>query len=197
MILWFGSDGSDRQKAKLWISSPPGAPPREYQPVVFKMNGTFSPVFMRFSPDGRQVVLSMYRSSGGQMWVLPFPDGSGAHGKARRILASQLSSSEAPQASWMPDSRRIVMAHARASRRQLWIADTVKETIEPLTADEVTKNDPSVSPDGKRILFTSQLMNFDLVEIPVSGSDPVRPLLTTNRDETYPAWSPRGSSLPT
>jgi serine/threonine protein kinase len=193
MILWMGSDGSDRQKAKLWISSPPGAALREYQPVVFKMNGSFSPVYMRFSPDGRQVLLSLYRSSGAQMWVLPFPDGP--QGKARRVFASQLGGSAVSPVSWMPDSRHLVMAVSEASRSRLWMADTVKETMEPLTADEGSKTDPSVSPDGKRILFTSQLVNYDLVEIPVSGADTIRPLLTTNRDETYPAWFPAGKQF--
>jgi serine/threonine protein kinase len=193
MILWFGSDHSDQEKAKLWISSPPGAALREYQPVVFKMNGTFSPVYLRFAPDGRQVVLTLFRGSGAQMWLLPFPDA--AQGKARRIFASQLAGAEVPTVGWMPDSRHMVIAFTEASRSRLWMADTVKETMEPLTADEGSKTEPSVSPDGKRILFTSRLVNFDLVEIPVSGGDTLHPLLATNRDETYPAWSPVGKQF--
>lgn len=193
MILWFGSDGSNQEKAKLLVSSPPGAALREYQPVLFKMNGTFSPVYLQFAPDGRQVLLSMFRGSGAQMWLLPFPDS--AQGKPRRVFTSQLAGSEVPVASWMADSRHVVLAFSEFSRSRLWIADTAKETMEPLTADEGRKTQPSISPDGKRVLFTAEYLNFDLVEIPVSGGGTVRPLLTTNRDEMFPAWSPTGKQF--
>jgi Tol biopolymer transport system component len=159
------------------------------------MIGTFSPVYLSFSPDGRQVLLSMFRGSGAQIWLLPFPDGSAAQGKPRRIFASQIAGSDVPSISWLADSRHIVMAFTEGSHSRLWLADTSKETMEPLTADEGRKIQPSVSPDGKRILFTSEMANFDLVEIPLGGGDTVRPLLTTNRDEMFPAWSPVGKQF--
>ena len=192
IVLWYGSDHTDEEKAKLWISSPPGAPIREYQPVAFKSIGTFSPVYLRFSPDGRQVLLSMFRGSGPETWLLPFPDG--AQGKPRHIFASQPASSDVPAPSWMPDSRHVVMSFNEPARIGLWVADTVNETAEPLTADSGRKTKPSVSPDGKRILFSSELINFDLMEIPVNGG-PVRPLLATNRDEMFPVWSPTGKQF--
>jgi serine/threonine protein kinase/Tol biopolymer transport system component len=192
LMLWLGSDGTDEEKAKLWISSPPGAPVREYQPVLFKMIGTFVPVYLQFSPDGRQVLLSMFRGSGAQMWLLPFPDGAST--QPRRILASQIAGADVPSSSWMADSRHLILAFDEAYRSRLWMADTAKETMDPLTADEGRKSQPSVSPDGKQILFTAAFLNFDLVEIPLNG-DPVRPLLVTNRDELFPAWSPAGKQF--
>ncbi len=195
MVLWLGSDGTDEEKAKLWVSSPLGAPAREYQPVLFKMIGTFNPVFLRFSPDGRQVLLSLFSGTGAQMWLLPFPDGQAAQAKPRRIFASELAGSDVPSVGWMADGRHIVMSFGEGASSRLWLADVVKETMEPLTADEGRKIQPSVSPDGKHILFTSEMVNFDLVEIPLSGSEGVRPLITTNRDEMFPAWSPTGKQF--
>ncbi len=196
LVVWYGSDGSDQQKPKLLVSSPPGAPLRPYEPIQFKMNGTFSPVYLRFSPDGRQILLSLYRSrTGGELWLLPFPDGTAARGKPRRILASAMQGAGLPVASWMPDSRHIVMAYATSGRSRLWMADTEKDSLEPITADEGGKGNPAVSPNGKQILFTSGRADYDLVSLAVSGGNAVQPLLATNRGETFPAWSPEGNQF--
>jgi Tol biopolymer transport system component len=74
------------------------------------------------------------------------------------------------------------------------MADTRKDTIEPLTAGETTRWAPAASPDGTRIAFDSSSSNLDIVEIPLAGG-PLRPLLATSRDELFPAWSPKGSTL--
>jgi Tol biopolymer transport system component len=126
--------------------------------------------------------------------VLPFPDGSAAGAKPRRILAATVTGGDVPPVSWMPDSRRMVMGFAAASgaAMQLWMADTRKETMEPLTAGEASRGAPGVSPDGRRIAFDSADANLDIVELPLSGG-PLRPLLATSRNELFPAWSPKGS----
>ena len=56
MVLWYGSDGTKEEKAKILVSSPPGSQPREYQPVLFKGAGTFSPTYLRSSPDGQKIL---------------------------------------------------------------------------------------------------------------------------------------------
>ncbi|HLK68969.1 MAG TPA: protein kinase [Bryobacteraceae bacterium] len=195
LILWLGSDGTDAERAKLWISSPPGAPPREYQPAIFKMAGTFSPVYLAFAPDGGQVLLSLFRGTGPQMWLLPFPDGAAARGKPHRILESKVSGPEVPSVSWLRDSRHVILALSGDAHSRLWLTDIVKETMEPITADEGSKTNPSISPDGKRLLFTSEMVNFDLVEIPLGAGGSPRPLLVTNRDEMFPAWAPSGKQF--
>ncbi|MGH9668135.1 MAG: TolB family protein, partial [Bryobacteraceae bacterium] len=48
--------------------------------------------------------------------------------------------------------------------------------------------------DGRRIAFTASEDDFDLVQVPLDGSE-VRTLLSTTRSEQDPAWSPSGSQL--
>jgi Tol biopolymer transport system component len=88
------------------------------------------------------------------------------------------------------------MAFSSAARpvSQIWMADAVKETLEPLTAGEGERTSPAVSPDGSKIAFDSSASELDIVEVPLAGG-PVRPLLATSRNELFPAWSPKASTF--
>ncbi|HJT88397.1 MAG TPA: protein kinase, partial [Bryobacteraceae bacterium] len=118
------------QKPKLWISSPPGAAPREYEPVVWQENGSTLPVHLRFSPDGRKLAVSRIGNGGPEMWLLAFPGG----GKAKRIFQTELRGSP-PSISWMPDSRHMVLRVSENGTR-LWMGDTETGSLRPLTAGE-------------------------------------------------------------
>ncbi|HUB82359.1 MAG TPA: LpqB family beta-propeller domain-containing protein [Bryobacteraceae bacterium] len=189
IALWLTVGDAEKSEPKVWISSPPGTPPRKYEPVPFELQGSFTPIYMRFSPDGKQILVSMTRGAGPRLWLLPFPSG-----KPRRILTNSLSGGEIPNLNWMPDSRHFVMAFTRSgdSAQQLWMADSRHETFEPLTAGEGERGSPAVSPDGAKIAFNSFDSNLDIVEIPTAGG-PVQPLLATSRSELFPFWSPKGS----
>ena len=192
LVLWLVLGDKDRKEPKLWISSPPGAPPRKYEPVLFEEEGSFSPVFLRFAPDGRKIMLAKLTAMGPELWLLPFPDGAAAAGKARRLFASVLAGAEWPPTfSWMPDSKHLVMSFPSPGhpQPQLWMAHVEDQDLDALTADEGIKVSPTVSPDGKKIAYASAMRNFDIVEIPLGGG-PVRPLIATSRDEMFPAWSP-------
>ena len=197
LVLWLGKGEKDEKLPKLWISSPPGATPRKYEPVIFEEQGTFSPIYLRFAPDGRQILLAKPTAMGPELWLLPYPDGAAAKGKARRMFASTLSITDwAPSFSWMPDSKHVVMSFGTVDHPspQLWMAHIEDEDLDALTADEGVKLQPAVSPDGKRIAFSSVLQTFDVVEIPVGGGS-VRPMLGTTRSEMFPSWSPVAARL--
>ncbi len=192
LVLWLSRGEKHEKKPKLWVSSPPGAPPRKYEPVLFEEEGSFSPVYLRFAPNGHEVLLAKPTAMGTELWLLPFPDGAAAKGKARRVFASMLGGAQWPPSfSWMPDSQHLVMSFPTPShpQPQLWMAHVEDQDLDALTADESIKVRPSVSPDGKRIAYASMAENFDIVEIPVSGG-PIRPILATSRNEMSPAWSP-------
>lgn len=192
LVLWLNKGEKGAKEPKLWISSPPGAPPRKYEPVLFEEQGSFSPVYLRFAPDGREVLLAKPTAMGTELWLLPFPDGAAAKGKARRVFASMLGGAQWPPSfSWMPDSKHLVMSFPTAShpQPQLWMAHVEDQDLDALTADEGIKVRPSVSPDGKKIAYAAMTENFDIVEIPIAGG-PIRPLIATSRNEMSPAWSP-------
>jgi eukaryotic-like serine/threonine-protein kinase len=192
MALWLTVGDPEKSEPKVWVSSPPGSPPHKYEPVTFQSNGSFTPVYLRFSPDGKAILLSLTRGAGPHLWLLPFPEGSKPH----QILAGFLAGGEIPSINWMPDSRYFVMGLTRASdaAQEIWMADSRKQTAEPLLVGEGERGSPAVSPDGTKIAFDSSNTNFDIVEIPLAGG-PVRPLVATSRNELFPVWSPKGSTL--
>ena len=98
--------------------------------------------------------------------------------------------------SWAPDSRHIVWDSAFPDRlgTHLYVADTERSTIRPITTGTVDQRSPSVSPSGDRIAFAEGSDDFDLIDVALDGSD-VRTLLASARSETRPAWSPTGKQL--
>lgn len=193
LALWRGSRAEDGgQRFSVWVSSPPGAEPVEYKggPSV---RTPFVPVYLRFSPDGKWLYLSMYTDAGAEMWLLPFPAGSG---QPRRIF-EKIPWNRPVTASWMPDSQRLVLAGnpAPATGATLWLADPRNESLTRLlTGPDGGQTTPSVSPDGRRLLFSKIAVDRDIVELPLDGSAP-RTLLATSLPEFAPTWSPSGDQF--
>jgi Tol biopolymer transport system component len=180
-------------RGSVWISSPPGAEPQEYSPHPFEVRGPFTPVYLRFSPDSKLLYLSMYTDAGAETWLLPFPAGSG---QPHRIF-EKIPWNRPVAASWMPDNERLILAGnpAPATGATLWLADTRGQSLTRLLADpDGGQTLPSVSPDGKRLLFTKMEVDRDIVELPLDGSAP-RTLLATSLPEFAPTWSPLGDQF--
>src|SRR5262249_24909564 len=127
------------------------------------------------------------RTEGPETWILPFPD----HGAEPRRIFESLLIDAVPSFSWFPDDRHVALALVDAvnTKRRLCIVDTESETAFALTDDDRREYHPSVSLDGKRILYTSGPVDYDLLEIPVDGSAP-QPLLASRRLEAWGTWSP-------
>ncbi len=194
LALWRGSQGNGNgNRYSVWISSPPGADPVEYKPAPFAVQTPFTPVFLRFSPDGKKLFLSLYTDGGAETWLLPYPAGSG---QAHRIFKST-PWNRPVAASWMPDSRHIVLSGnpAPAVNEQLWLADVESESLTRMLAlPEAGQATPSVSPDGKRILFSQVTRDRDIIELPLDGSES-RTILSTDLPEFGPSWSPKGDQF--
>lgn len=192
LALWRGAQANGNgTRYSVWISSPPGSEPVEYNPAPFAVPTPFTPVFLRFSPDGRRLFLSVVTDSGAETWLLPIPAG-----EPRRIFA-KIPWNRPVAASWMPDSRRLVLSGnaAPAVNEQLWLADTESETLTRLLAlPEAGQATPSVSPDGKQILFSQVTRDRDITELPLDGSPP-RSVLSTDLPEFGPNWSPKGDQF--
>jgi Tol biopolymer transport system component len=192
LALWKRTENGDAFRYSVWVSSPPGADPVEYQDSP-SVRTPFTPVYLRFSPDGKSLYLSMYTDAGAELWLLPFPAGSA---KPRRIF-EKVPWNRPPSASWMPDSERLVLAGnpAPSTGATLWLAGPRNGSLERLLADpDSGQATPSVSPDGKRLLFTKLAVDRDIVELPLDGSAP-RTLLATSLPEFAPAWSPLGDQF--
>jgi len=182
--LWRVIRQGEKTSASLWISSPAGAPPHQYQPAPFEVDAGYTGTLIRFSPDGAHIGLSIYTSADSSFWLLPWPEG---HSAPRRLF-SKRTLPNAPRFDWMPDSRHLLMA----MEGSLWLGDSRTDTLERVTASATEGDDtPAVSPDGQRIAFTTGNSDYDIVSIPLDGSPP-RPILATARDESSPSWSMSG-----
>jgi serine/threonine protein kinase len=194
LAIWRGAPGDGGgARFSVWISSPPGADPVEYTPAPFAVPTPFTPVFLRFSPNGSKLFLSLYTDQGAETWLLPIPAGSG---QPRRIFAN-VPWNRPVAGSWMPDNRHMVVSGnpAPAVNEQLWLADTETETLTRiLTVPGIGQSTPSVSPDGRRILFAQVARDRDIVEFPLDGSEP-RTILSTSLPEFAPTWSRKGDQL--
>jgi eukaryotic-like serine/threonine-protein kinase len=162
-------------KYELAVSSPPGAParPMEDFPPASKLL-----YMVRFSPDGRRLVVSVNT----EIAVVPFPSGRPhtVRGLARgfNLLVD-----------WLPDSRHIV--YTRPGSGEIVVQDTETEAARLLLRGANSGNWLSVSPDGTRMAYQVADRRAGLDELAIdSGS--VRRLRSS--DTVFPsvAWSPSG-----
>ena len=182
----------------LWTSTPAGTEPVRYaEPPL--AGERFARGFLRMAPDGRKLGLWAAATSderageagyaNPEFWIVPLDGGS----PFRALEALPRLPDPAPF-SWMPDSRHIVFAaefRDTSPGTHLWWADTVSGLSSPLTVTSGSEHYPSVSPDGRRLAFTQQEEDYDLVAVPLDGGS-LQTVLSTSRTESDPAWSPVG-----
>jgi Tol biopolymer transport system component len=123
--------------------------------------------------------------------VLPFPASAGA---PRRVFR-EINFNFVPRAAWMPDSRHAVLSFSTGGGQPaLWFVDLKREKMRKLTASTAAEEYPSLSPDGRRLVFASVTDDFDLIELPLDGGPP-RTLLANSRNMYSPSWSPDGDQF--
>ncbi len=149
-----------------------------------------------WSPDGGQIVYAQTRIVGdrGQVRIVVMD----ADGTSRRPL-TEFGGADELNPKWMPDGETIIFERARPRGKLSDIA-----TIDPDDASEQTvlateywETNPIPSPDGTRILFTSNRdrpgaenrlgRGFELYTMALDGSDIVR-LTDNRRPDIFPDW---------
>src|SRR5438093_531505 len=135
--------------------------------------------------------------------ALALAGGAGAaaptdEGTARRIVGTGSSAMPA----WMPDGSRIVF-HARRkddqqkgfATRNVWSVGADGSGEKKLTGGTKDEYHASLSPDGKKLLFVSELNGSrDIWLADADGQNPV-PLTDDPGTEDQPAWSPDGRQI--
>jgi Tol biopolymer transport system component len=173
----------------IWISSPPTAQPKRYLPDPFGSNDIYNVPKLKFSPDGKKILLNM---NGGrhreESWLMPYPPDPS--NPPKQVLTGLQSTDGTPVFSWMPDSRHVVLGLQRSvdGSQQLWLADTASSEFHAITSGTTFRSGPSVSPDGQRIIFGESTGSYDIVSVELANAV-VKPLLATQRDELMPSWA--------
>ena len=176
------------------VSDPIGSPPRPYKPDPFNpsANRINSDAWLSFSPDGKQILLLL--PVGGkpdEAWLLPYPPESGSL-RQISVLRKFAFFASYPSSSWIPDNRNVVVSIQAdlksADCHHLWLADTRSNELSPLTTGTNDERFPSVSPDGRSILYSLVTERYDMTSISVEDGT-TRTLITTGHDESEAAWS--------
>jgi serine/threonine protein kinase/Tol biopolymer transport system component len=189
------TDGTART-AGLWVASPANTALVKYE-RGFDGAEAFTPVYMRFAPDGSRLLLSGYlpdpsnrRDYSPGVWEI-----TGATldtmGPPRRVFASR-TWPVPPDVAWLPDGRRVTLALGIAPG--LWLGDTSDGTLAKMTDGLAGEMEPAVSPDGRRIAFEVRRDDFDMVEIPLDGS-PIVDVVAASLDESGGSATPDGRVL--
>jgi eukaryotic-like serine/threonine-protein kinase len=178
----------------VWISSPPGSAPKPYQPAPFAFRTVANSPQVKFSPDGKQLLLIRNAGAGEQAWLMPYPANSAQ--PPHRILQNFPAFGGTPTFSWMPDNRRIVISTVPApgSPNQLYLADTVSGEFSVLSSGTTAQVLPAASPDGSKLVFLEAAADYDIVSVDLATAL-VTPLIATQRSEEMPAWASREEAL--
>ena len=194
MRLEAGSSGV----RQLWWSAPPGAEPVREMRSPFGEGGFGLGGELQFSPDGTKLLIwtaSTNQQPGvspSNFYVVPLPGG----GPAREVLTSIAGSVSVQPFTWLPDSRHVVVSFASPAggTRHLWVADTESNTLRQLTSTHTVETWPAMAPDGRRLAYASEEVDFDLVAISEDGHRQQK-ALATGRNEFDPTWSPNGDQF--
>jgi Tol biopolymer transport system component/predicted Ser/Thr protein kinase len=172
----------------VWISAPAGAPLKPYEPAPFAAPSVFNSPTVRFSPDGKQMLLFRNAGAGEEAWLMPYP-ADAAH-PPHRVLNKLPALGGTPQFAWMPDNRHVVVSTQTESGTpsRLLLADTVSGEIHPLSGGTTSQLRPAVSPDGSKLVFMEASNNLDIVSLDLAKAT-VSPLIATQRGEQMPAWA--------
>ena len=106
---------------------------------------------------------------------------------------------------WSPDGKRIAFKSDRDGHvnvhgwptHDIYVMDADGSNQQNLTNNPADDWDPSWSPDGKRIAFTSRRdgpFNFEVYVMDADGSN-LQNLTNNPRDDRNPSWSPYGAHI--
>jgi Tol biopolymer transport system component len=93
--------------------------------------------------------------------------------------------------SWLPDGHSIVSSQLSALGGPHMMYQDFRVPARRLTQGAGWEWYPSLSPDGRTLVFLSGDAGYDLVEVPLDGSRE-RDLIATTRSQIAPAWAPDG-----
>ncbi len=134
-----------------------------------------------WSPDGRRMVFVSDRDGNPNLWMM------NADGSEQRPLSLPGSYNTSPD--WSADGFQIVyQSRGENGRFAIWKVDLLSGAIERLSGGAWDDEEPSFSPDGRMIVFTSTRRGPKLLFVMSEDGDGAVPLFEDGGDYFTPAW---------
>ncbi len=164
-----------------------GGRPELYKPNPFAGDRLDYSQVVQFSPDGRRLLAGTPNAESADVWVLPWPGGSGS---PRHVATSAASEELVRAMSWMPDSRQVVGSVNAVSsgndQEELAYLDTRTGAWQQLTSGPSMNFYPAVSPDGSTIAFVHMRSNLSIEALDLVSKQ-FRPYITSSLDTMAPS----------
>jgi len=164
------------RQRKFWVARR-GEEPREVAVGAELAAAPGQRTLHAFSPDGKLFSCLVGRD----LWIVSYSDGS----------ARRMSVSDVVDASWMPDSRRLVVGQPRSEFSKVSMIDTVTGHAHTLYTAPANLTGAQVSPDGSSLLLTVQQNESEILEI--GAADGRARTMLAPRGSSNPDWAPSGA----
>lgn len=170
---------------KIYVSSPIGASLQPFHAEKIAIKFQANTPRLHFSPDGKKL-LFLVNDGVERRWLLPYP---ATAGEPREVLPA-VPQFGTPDFAWFPDSRHVLLtlSASQGDPDNLWVGDIAGKDLRRLTSTTTNQNSPTVSPDGRRILYQEVGFDVDIAKVDVRDGKVIR-LISTERNESMPSWA--------
>jgi eukaryotic-like serine/threonine-protein kinase len=156
---------------KLWAGPLRGGAPKEIGSAP-----DADATWMAFSPDGSRLAAILLW----KLWILEYPSG-----------ASRNLGIFGREGSWFPDSRHLAV-NGGDFENTMFVVDATDGSSRVIYRVSGRLIDPSVSPDGKKILYGSGAAQWDVLEVSLADAH-VHTLVGGGGVSWQPDWAPSGT----
>lgn len=182
MIL---TDPSGEEHGLISISTLTGE-----QKTISRPGGSDQDCYARLSPDGKTIAfVRLISHAAGYLYTV---DITGDHMKRLSQDVKDIRG-----LGWTPDGSHLVFASKEQGVHQLRVISVQGGESKPLPAATASAADPSVSPNGKFVVFVENHENWNIWRLPLKGDEigtPQRFLASTGQNHS-PSFSPDGRTI--
>ena len=175
-IVFTASESGTTATRQIWHVSYPGG-------VARRLTQDLNSYLDVSITDDSSALVTAQTDLTSNIWVSPTLDIA----RARQLPGSR--DDGAAGVSWTPEGR-IVYVSSASGNTEIWIMNQQGAELRQLTNDGATKFAPTVSPDGRYVVFVSELTGAHLWRVDIGGGNPTQ--LTNGNYDTAPRISPDG-----
>ena len=160
------------------------------QKAISRPGGSDQDCYARLSPDGKTIAfVRLISHAVGYLYTV---DVTGNH--LNRLTRDV---KDLRGVGWTPDGSHLVFASKERGAHQLRVISVQGGESKPLPAATASAADPSVSPNGKFVVFVENHENWNIWRLPLKGDEigtPQRFLASTGQNHS-PSFSPDGRTI--